>query len=125
MRPFGNMKKPERSFVVEIDQKALLGVSPESVLSINLIPNRTGKEPMTYSAPIEKVYATLQRWHAKEHPSGKKRPENMVPLYRLEKDMILAAKFAIQRGGITSPFFVTLAHKAFKIARQSRRFTQR
>jgi hypothetical protein len=114
------MKKPERSFVVAIDQSAHLGVSPESVLSINLIPNRTGKEPMTYSAPIEKVYATLQRWHAKEHPTGKKRPENMVPLYRLEKDMILAAKFAIQRDGISSPVFVTLAQNAFKIARHAK-----
>jgi hypothetical protein len=117
--------KTDRRFVVEIDKKLLLGVSPESMLSINLIPNRTGKEPMTYSAPIEKVYATLQRWHTKEHPIGKKRPENLIPLYRLEKDMILAAKFAIQRGGISSPVFVTLAHKAFTIARQSRRFTQR
>ena len=26
-----------------------------------------------YTAPVEKVYATLQRWHARENPSGKKR----------------------------------------------------
>jgi hypothetical protein len=67
------MKKPERSFVVEIDQKALLGVSPESVLSIKLINTRTGKDTMTYSASVEKVHATLARWHAKEHPTGKRR----------------------------------------------------
>ena len=67
------MKKPERSFVVEIDQQALLGVSPESMLTIKLINSRTGKDTMTYSASVEKVHATLARWHAKEHPSGKKR----------------------------------------------------
>ena len=49
-----------------------------------------------------------------------KRPENMVPLCRLEKDMILTAKFAIQRGGIPSPVFVTLAQNAFKIARHAK-----
>ena len=67
------MKKPERSFVVEIEQTAHLGVSPESMLSIRLIPTRTGKEPMTYSAPIEFVHAALARKHARENPSGKKR----------------------------------------------------
>jgi hypothetical protein len=67
------MKKPERSFLVEIDQQAFLGVSPESVLSIKLINNRTGKEPMTYSASVEFVHATLARKHARENPSGKKR----------------------------------------------------
>ena len=72
MRPSGNMKKPERSFVVEIDQKALLGVSPESMLTIKLINTRTGKDTMTYSASVEKVHATLARWHAKEHPTGKR-----------------------------------------------------
>jgi hypothetical protein len=67
------MKKPERRFVVEIDQKALLGVSPDSVLSIRLSNSRTGKETMAYSASVEKVHATLARWHAKEHPTGKRR----------------------------------------------------
>jgi hypothetical protein len=38
----------------------------------------------------------------------------MVPLCRLEKDMILTAKFAIQRGGTSSPVFVTLAQNAFQ-----------
>ena len=98
------MKKPEREFVVEIDKKLLLGVSPESMLSIKLMENRTGKENMTYSAPIEWLHATLARKHQRENPTGKKRPENLIPLYRLEKDMILAAKFAIQRGGISSRF---------------------
>ena len=115
------MKKHERSFVVGIDQKAHLGVSPESVLSIKLIPNRTGQEPMTYSASVEKVYATLQRWHAKQQP-GRKRDRKLFGIseeeYHVEKDMILAAKFAIQRGGVTSPAFVTLAQKAFTIARR-------
>ena len=55
----------------------------------------------------------MQHWR-------KKRPENMVPLYRLEKDMILTAKFAIQRGGIALPVFVTLAQNAFKIARHAK-----
>ena len=103
------MKKHERSFVVGIDQKAHLGVSPESVLSIKLIPNRTGQEPMTYSASVEKVYATLQRWYGEERPSGRKRDRKLFGIseeeYRLEKDMISAAKFAIQRGGILSPVF--------------------
>jgi hypothetical protein len=39
----------------------------------------------------------------------------MISLYRLEKNMIVAAKFAIQRGAITLPAFVTLAQNAFKI----------
>jgi hypothetical protein len=37
------MKKPEREFVVEIDQKAHIGVSPESMLTIKLINSRTGR----------------------------------------------------------------------------------
>jgi hypothetical protein len=111
------MKKPHNYFMVEIDPpgKAWIGVEPGKMIAISL---GVGK---VYTAPIEKVYATLQRWHAKEHPSGRKRPENMVPLYRLEKDMILVAKFAIQRAGITPPAFVTLAHNAFTIAQRNAR----
>lgn len=67
------MKKLERSFVVEIDQQALLGVCPESVLSIRLRDNRTGHDTVTYSATIEKIHHTLARWHAKEHPTGQRR----------------------------------------------------
>ena len=115
------MKKFERCFVVGIDQQAHLGVSPESMLSIKLMETRTGKENMTYSASIEFVHAALARKHVRENPTGKKRPENMVPLYRVERDMILTAKFAIQRGGISSPAFVILAQKAFKIARRDAR----
>ena len=123
------MKKPPKMFTVEVHPpgrpgKACIGVECGQVLSINLIPNRTGKEPMTYSAPIEKVYATLQRWHVKEHPTGRKRGRKLFGIseeeYRLEKDMILTAKFAIQRGGISSPVFVTLAQNAFKIARHAK-----
>jgi hypothetical protein len=40
------MKKPDRSFVVEIDQKAHIGVSPDSILTIKLINSRTGKDTM-------------------------------------------------------------------------------
>jgi hypothetical protein len=79
------MKKPERSFVVEIDQKALLGVSPESVLSIKLINTRTGQEPMTYSASIEKIHATMARWHAKEHPTGKHRDKGPTTVFNIGK----------------------------------------
>ena len=118
------MKKSPKMFTVEVHPpgrpgKAWIGAECGQVLSINLIPNRTGQEPITYSAPIEKIHATLARWHSKEHPTGRKRLRLFgisEEQYRFEKDMILAAKFAIQRGGITLPVFVTLARKAFRIA---------
>lgn len=47
------MKKPERSFVIEVGQSALLGVSPESLLSVRLINSRTGKDTTAYSASLE------------------------------------------------------------------------
>lgn len=93
------------------------------MLSIKLMENRTGKENMTYSAPIEWLHAALARKHQRENPTDKKRLRKLFGIseeeYALEKDMILAAKFAIQRGGISSPVFVTLAHKAFRIARDN------
>ena len=70
---FVPLGRSERTFVVEIDQKALLGVSPESVLSIRLRDNRTGDDTVTYCATIEKIHQTLARWHSKEHPTGKRR----------------------------------------------------
>ena len=110
------MKKRPNTFTVEIDPpgKAWIGVERGKMIAISL---GVGK---VYTAPIEFVYAALARKHARENPTGKKRPENMVPLYRLEKDMILTAKFAIRRGGISSPVFVTLAQNAFKIARHAK-----
>jgi hypothetical protein len=68
------VKRAEREFVVTINQKAHLGVSPESQISIELI-GRTGQKTVAYSASVEKVHAALARIHAKEHPnpSGKRR----------------------------------------------------
>ena len=53
------MKKPPKMFTVEVHPpgrpgKACIGVECGQVLSINLIPNRTGKEPMTYSARLKR-----------------------------------------------------------------------
>ena len=114
------MKKPPNTFTVEIDPpgKAWIGVERGKMIAISL---GVGQQ---YTAPIEKVHATLARWHAKEHPSGKKRRKQLFSSseeeVRLEKDMIATAKFAIQRGGISSPVFVTLAQNAFKIARHAK-----
>jgi hypothetical protein len=66
------MKKSERSFTIEIRPEgstkgsALLGIDEGSTLTISL---GSGKQ---YSASIEKVHQALARWHAKEHPTGRK-----------------------------------------------------
>lgn len=62
------MKKPERTFTVEVGESALIGVSPKATLGIAL----TGGGKI-YHAPIGKVHATLARWHAKANPTGKRR----------------------------------------------------
>jgi hypothetical protein len=67
------MKKTERSFTIEIKPEgstkgsAVIGIDERSTLTIAF---HGGKE---YSAPIEKVHQALARWHAKEHPIGRKR----------------------------------------------------
>ena len=47
-----------------------MGIEPGTLVSIYLV---TGKDTMTYSAPVEFVHAALARKHARENPSGKKR----------------------------------------------------
>ena len=109
----------DASFAVEISPPGQLvfGIESGEMLAVS----RNGRR---YTAPIDKVYATLQRWHAKEHPSGKKRRKQLFSSSeeedRLEKDMIATAKFAIKAGAISSPVFVTLAQNAFKIARHAK-----
>jgi hypothetical protein len=109
------MKKPSNYYGIEINpshtKRLWIGIERGDTFAISL---GGGQQ---YTAPIEKVYATLQRWHAKEHPSGRKRPPE-IPLYRLEKDMINVAKFVIQKAGMPSAAFVALAHKAFTIAQR-------
>ena len=58
----------DASFAVEISPpgQAVLGIESGEMLAIS----RNGR---AYTAPIDKIYATLQRWHAKEHPTGKRR----------------------------------------------------
>jgi hypothetical protein len=53
------MKNPHRT---------IIGISPGSMLTISL-----GVDHEQYSAPIEKIHQILARWHAKEHPTGKRR----------------------------------------------------
>jgi hypothetical protein len=107
------MKKPRDFYGIEINpshtKRLWIGIERGDTFAISL---GGGQQ---YTAPIEKVYATLQRWHAKEHPSGRK---PVPPLYRLEKDIINVAKFLIQRAGVSSPAFVAMAHKAFTIAQR-------
>ncbi len=113
------MKKPRNYYAIELNPpgRAWIGIEAGDTFAISM----GGKQ---YTAPVEKVYATLQRWQAKEHPSGKKRRKQLFSSseeeVRLEKDMIATAKFAIRRGGISSPVFVTLAQNAFKIARHAK-----
>lgn len=57
----------KNTFTLEVGQSALIGIPRESLVTVAL---GDGKR---YSAPIEKVHKALARWHAKEHPSGKKR----------------------------------------------------
>jgi hypothetical protein len=66
------MKKPPNMFTVEVHLpqrpgRAFIGAELGFLLTISM---NGGQQ---YSAPIEKVYATLQRWHAKANPTGKKR----------------------------------------------------
>jgi hypothetical protein len=61
------MKTNNRTFAIEVGKSAIIGISPGSTpLTISLGGGKT------YSAPIEKVHAALQRWHAREHPTGRK-----------------------------------------------------
>jgi hypothetical protein len=62
------MKKSWRSFSFGVDGgKTFIGIEPGTVFVIAL---GGGSE---YRAPIEKIHAAMGRWHAKEHPTGKKR----------------------------------------------------
>jgi hypothetical protein len=61
------MKKPPNTFTIEVGKSAIIGIEPGTMLTIAL---RGGK---TYSASVEKVHKAMAAWHAKEHPTGKKR----------------------------------------------------
>ena len=68
--------KITKTFTISIEPggNSILGISPGHTLTIKLIGNRTNRDAtMTYSAPVGKVHQAMARWHAKEHPSGKKR----------------------------------------------------
>ena len=67
------MKKLERGFVVEVGQNALLGVSPESIVTIHLMNYRAGRGTTKYSATVEWLHTTLARKHQRENPTGRKR----------------------------------------------------
>ncbi len=54
------MKKPERTFTVEVGESALIGISPKAMLGIAL----TG-DGKVYSAPIERIHKAMAGWHAK------------------------------------------------------------
>jgi hypothetical protein len=77
------MEKSERTFTIEVGKSTIIGISEESTLTIVL---RGGK---TYRAQVEKNHATMARWHAKEHPIGKKRRRLLTSseqLRRLRKE---------------------------------------
>ena len=72
------MKKPSTMFTVEIHPpgrsgKAWIGVECGQVFSIKLMENRTGKDNMTYSAPIEFAPCGIGAQTRKRESSGKKR----------------------------------------------------
>ena len=114
------MKKPLSSFFgVEIHPPGRpghqwLGCERGDMITI------TTERGIEYTAPLGKVYATVQRWHAKEHPTGRKRDRKLFGAseqeVRLERQMISAAKFAIQKHGISLEDFVAGAHRSFKQA---------
>jgi hypothetical protein len=62
------MKKSERHFVVGIEPggSAIIGIDEANTLWIALGHGKT------YRAPIERIHAAMARWHAKEHPTGKR-----------------------------------------------------
>ena len=66
--------KPSRSFIVEVGESALLGVSPESALTIKLINRRTGKDTMTYSASVEWIHQAMARKFQRENPTPTGKP---------------------------------------------------
>ena len=80
MLPFGVMKKPEKTFTLEVGQSALIGIPRESLVTIAL---RDGKR---YCVSIEKLHATLARWHAKENPTGKHRRRLLVHSDQMKND---------------------------------------
>jgi hypothetical protein len=68
-----SMKKPHRGYSIVIGKNLIFGIEPGTLVSIYLVTQRTGKDTMTYFAPIEFVHATLARKHARENPSGNRR----------------------------------------------------
>jgi hypothetical protein len=59
----------KNSFTISINRgSTIIGIEPGSTFTIS-----GGGNAKEYSAPIEKVHAALSRWHAKEHPTGRKR----------------------------------------------------
>ena len=65
------MKKPRNFYAIEINPPSAkglwIGIERGDTFAIRL---GGGKH---YTAPIEKVYATLARWHAKEYSTRRKR----------------------------------------------------
>ena len=58
----------ERSFTISIDRvSTIIGIEPGSTFTICI---GRGK---AYSTSIEKLHATLVRWHQNERPTGKRR----------------------------------------------------
>jgi hypothetical protein len=67
------MKRHERTFSVEVGKgSSIIGIPADATLTIAL---GGGKQ---YSASVEKVHATLARWHAKANPNGKRRRRRLL-----------------------------------------------
>ena len=61
----------KKLFMIDVGNSkktAFLGIEPGTMITIS-----RGCDSKQYSAAIEKIHATLARWHAKEHPTGKRR----------------------------------------------------
>jgi hypothetical protein len=113
------MKKLPNMFGVMIHPPGRPGHQWLGCEASDMITIRT-ERGIEYTAPLGKVYATVQRWHAREHPTGRKRQIPQIfgiseEKYRVERDMISAAKWAILRG-IPPEDFVASAHRCFKQA---------
>ena len=104
-------KPPEREFFVEIAHRGFFA-SPEKMITIREVNYRTSAALMEYSATVEELHGALQRMRRKGHPSKKR---IVIPIHRLERDLINSAKWSILRG-ISPEEFVAIAHRAFKQA---------
>jgi hypothetical protein len=61
------VKKPAHLFVIEAGSSHLIGIEPQTMITVGLMEGRR------YTAPIERLHKAMASWHAKANPTGKRR----------------------------------------------------